>query len=107
VVGVCVERSLEMVVGRLGILKAGGAHLPLDSSYPKERLAYILKDAQAPVLVTQTRLSEQLPDYDKEVMWDIIDHSPSTLSRAVITCSRHWQRLIAFKPVKRQPLSRL
>ena len=52
-VGLCVERSPEMVVGLLGILKAGGAYLPLDPDYPRERLAFMLADAGAPVLVTQ------------------------------------------------------
>ena len=50
VVGLCVERSPEMVVGLLGILKAGGAYLPLDPDYPRERLAFMLADAGAPVL---------------------------------------------------------
>ena len=59
-VGLCVERSLEMVIGLLGILKAGGAYLPLDPDYPAERLAFMLADAGAPVLVTQTALLERL-----------------------------------------------
>src|SRR5262249_32265687 len=54
VVGLCVERSLEMLVGLLGILKAGGAYLPLDPGYPRERLVYMLSDARAAVLVTQS-----------------------------------------------------
>ena len=61
VVGLCVERSLEMVVALLGILKAGGAYLPLDPGYPAERLAFMLADAGAPVLVTQTALRDRLP----------------------------------------------
>ena len=61
VVGLCVERSLEMVVGLLGILKAGGAYLPLDPAYPRERLAFMLADARAPVLLTQSALRAQLP----------------------------------------------
>ncbi|HEY7295752.1 MAG TPA: amino acid adenylation domain-containing protein, partial [Dehalococcoidia bacterium] len=64
VVGLCAERSLEMVIGLLGILKAGGAYLPLDPSYPAERLAYMLGDAQAPVLLTQQKLVERLPDHE-------------------------------------------
>ena len=60
-VGLCVERSPEMVVGLLGILKAGGAYLPLDPDYPRERLAFMLADAGAPVLVTQQALLERLP----------------------------------------------
>jgi amino acid adenylation domain-containing protein len=57
-VGVCVRRSPEMVVGLLAILKAGGAYVPLDPAYPKERLAFILEDARAPVLLTQRSLCE-------------------------------------------------
>ena len=56
VVAICLERSLEMVIGLLGILKAGGAYLPLDPAYPKERLAFMLKDAQVPVLLTREQL---------------------------------------------------
>jgi len=62
-VGLCMERSLEMVVGLLGILKAGGAYVPLDPTYPADRIAFMLADAQVPVLITQqdvvTRLSAQ------------------------------------------------
>jgi amino acid adenylation domain-containing protein len=61
-VGICVERSLEMVVGLLGILKAGGAYVPLDPNHPKERLAFILRDTQTPVLLTQQKLLFNLPD---------------------------------------------
>ena len=60
-VGICVERTPEMLVGILGILKAGGAYVPLDPAYPKERLAAILEDAQAPVSITQQRLLDLLP----------------------------------------------
>src|SRR6185503_1392165 len=61
VVGLCVERSPEMVVGLLGILKAGAAYLPLDPDYPTERLAFMLADAGAAVLVTQDALAGRLP----------------------------------------------
>jgi amino acid adenylation domain-containing protein/non-ribosomal peptide synthase protein (TIGR01720 family) len=67
-VGICVERSLDMVVGVLGILKAGGAYVPIDPTYPKERLAFILEDTQAPVLLTQQRLLEILPKNGGEVI---------------------------------------
>ena len=60
-VGICIERSLEMVVGILGILKAGGAYVPLDPTYPKERLVFMLEDAAAPIILTQSRLSDRLP----------------------------------------------
>lgn len=59
-VGICLERSIEMVVGLLAILKAGGAYLPLDPAFPVERLAYMMADAQAPLLLTQTGLLPQL-----------------------------------------------
>src|SRR5262249_16176675 len=58
VVGLAVERSLAMVVGLIGILKAGAAYLPLDPGYPRERLAFMLADAQPPVLLTQSSLLE-------------------------------------------------
>ena len=51
--GICLERSLELIVGLLGILKAGGAYVPLDPSYPAERLAFMLEDTGASVLVTR------------------------------------------------------
>ncbi|BAZ30184.1 amino acid adenylation domain protein [Cylindrospermum sp. NIES-4074] len=60
-VGICVERSLEMIIGLLGILKAGGAYVPIDPAYPSERLAFMLEDAQTPVLLTQQKLIEKLP----------------------------------------------
>ena len=52
-VGLCMDRSLELVAGILGILKAGGAYVPLDPVHPSERLAYLLSDARAPVVVTR------------------------------------------------------
>lgn len=62
-VGLCVERSLEMVVGLLAILKAGGAYVPLDPAYPKDRLAYILGDTQVKVLLVQEHLQKTLSEY--------------------------------------------
>jgi amino acid adenylation domain-containing protein len=59
-VGICIDRSLDMLVGLLGILKAGGVYIPLDPAYPAERLAFMLADSQAPVIVTQQSLVEQL-----------------------------------------------
>jgi amino acid adenylation domain-containing protein len=56
-VGICLERSLELVVALLGTLKAGGCYVPLDPAYPAERLAFLLQDAAPPVLLTQSRLA--------------------------------------------------
>jgi len=62
-VGICVDRSLDMVVAILAVLKAGGGYLPLDPSYPRERLALILGDADVPVLITHEALAHSaLPD---------------------------------------------
>ncbi|MCS4312507.1 amino acid adenylation domain-containing protein/non-ribosomal peptide synthase protein (TIGR01720 family) [Pseudomonas sp. BIGb0381] len=60
-VGLAVERSIEMVVGLLAVLKAGGAYVPLDPEYPRERLAYMLDDSGVKLLLTQAHLREQLP----------------------------------------------
>ncbi|MGH8491100.1 MAG: non-ribosomal peptide synthetase, partial [Gammaproteobacteria bacterium] len=62
-VGICLERSAELVVGLVGVLKAGGAYVPLDPSYPEERLAFMLEDAKAAVLLTQQHLLEILPKH--------------------------------------------
>ena len=64
-VGLCVERSVEMVIGLLGILKAGAAYVPLDPEYPTERLSFILEDTQARVLLTQQSLLDRLPPSEK------------------------------------------
>ncbi len=62
-VGICMERSLEMVVALLGILKAGAAYVPLDPGYPKQRLNSMIQDAKIAVLLTQQRLTSNLPDH--------------------------------------------
>ena len=61
-VGVCMNRSAEMVAAVLGILKAGAGYVPLDPAYPKERLAFLLRDTEAVALVTQVRRIGQLPE---------------------------------------------
>ncbi len=60
-VGVAVERSVELMVGLFAVLKAGGAYLPLDPAYPAERLAFMLADSRVPVLLTLERLAGRLP----------------------------------------------
>ncbi len=76
-VGFCLERSAEMVIGILGILKAGGTYAPLDPAYPKERLAFMLEDTRAPVVLVQRRLIEHLPEHQACVVridddWELI-----------------------------------
>ncbi|ARH01092.1 non-ribosomal peptide synthetase [Legionella micdadei] len=60
-VGICLERSVDLIVALLGILKAGGAYVPLDPGYPKERLAFMLNDAQLAIVLTETSTCENLP----------------------------------------------
>ena len=67
-VGICVERSLELVVSLLAVLKAGGAYLPLDFRYPKERLQWMLEDMQPAVLVIQSKLETLLPPVTGKVI---------------------------------------
>ncbi len=63
-VGLCLERSIDLIVVILAILKAGGAYLPLDPRYPKDLLAFMLNDAQATVLISQQALRERLPAHN-------------------------------------------
>jgi amino acid adenylation domain-containing protein len=63
VVAICAERSVEMVVAVLAVLKAGGAYAPIDPAYPEDRVAFMLADTDAPVLLTQERLLAGLPDH--------------------------------------------
>ncbi|NTX50273.1 non-ribosomal peptide synthase/polyketide synthase [Myxococcus sp. CA039A] len=76
-VALALQRGLDMVVGVLGVLKAGGTYVPLDPSYPYERLAYVLKDSAAQVLVAHSILRDELPDTGgPQVCLDEIDLSP-------------------------------
>ncbi|RYG15121.1 MAG: amino acid adenylation domain-containing protein, partial [Chitinophagaceae bacterium] len=63
-IGVCTERSVDMLVGMLGILQAGGAYVPLDPEYPDDRLEYILQDSQAAIVLTQEKLKSKLNTFD-------------------------------------------
>ena len=88
-VGICMERSLEMVVGILGIHKAGGAYVPLDPLYPKERLAFMLEDAQPKVLLTQSELLSRLPEMTDDrgpATDEERRHAPCTMRHATVIC---------------------
>ena len=67
-VGICLERSIEMVVAVLATLKAGGAYLPLDPTYPRSRLDFMLQDGGVEVLLTNDRLLENLPGYGGRIV---------------------------------------
>ncbi|MDH3605127.1 MAG: amino acid adenylation domain-containing protein, partial [Candidatus Tectomicrobia bacterium] len=74
-IGICMERSVDMVVALLGVLKAGAAYVPLDPSYPSTRLAFMLEDAEVPILLTQEKLVATLPGHLARVIcidknWD-------------------------------------
>jgi amino acid adenylation domain-containing protein len=85
--GVCLERSAEMAVAILGVLKAGGAYVPLDPAYPRDRVAFMLEDSGAKVLITQERLLGVLPghlpsviclDRDREALRNESEEQPAS-----------------------------
>lgn len=83
-IGLCLERTPDLLIGLLGIHKAGAAYLPLDPHYPTARLAYMLADTQAPVLITQTSLLNTLPPYNGKII--LID---GNWAAAVNTCTHN------------------
>ncbi len=78
IVGLYVERSLEMIVGMLAVMKAGGAYLPMDPVFPTDRLAFMIQDARLKVMLTQSHLVEKLP----------------TLSAQLIYLDRNWEAMV-------------
>lgn len=68
-VGICMNRSLDMIVGIMAILKAGGAYVPLDPTYPKERLTFMLTDSQALMVLTERTLKQVFPDLHIPVLY--------------------------------------
>ncbi len=92
-VGLCLERSPEMLVGLLGVLKAGAAYLPLDPAFPRERLHYMLTDSAAPVLITQSELAEHLSG-------DTDD------GRALVLIDRDWATIEASPEPTSPPVTR-
>lgn len=83
-VGLFAERSLEMLVGLLGILKAGGAYVPIEPEYPPDRVAFMLADAGAPILLTQAQFSGRLPRHGGKTIcldsdWDQISREDTSI----------------------------
>jgi len=79
VVALCLPRGLDMMVTVLGILKAGGAYLPIDASYPTQRMAFMLEDSLAAVLVTVEALEDRLPAYRGRLV--LLDYDAATIAR--------------------------
>jgi amino acid adenylation domain-containing protein/thioester reductase-like protein len=86
-VGIYVERSLSMLVALLGVLKAGGAYIPLDPAYPSDRIAFMVEDAQLPFIISQQALSKRLPtssaqvvdlDRDRDLITRCSDENPNS-----------------------------
>ncbi|NJM45641.1 MAG: amino acid adenylation domain-containing protein [Alkalinema sp. RU_4_3] len=76
-VGLCIDRSEKVFVAMLGIMKAGGTYIPMDPGYPPDRLALMLEDAEAPVLVFQGKETDLFPHYsgqrvDLDALWEVI-----------------------------------
>ena len=67
-VGVCMDRSPSLIVSLLAVLKSGAAYVPLDPAYPAERLAFMISDTRAPILLTQRRLNLNLPGHNARVL---------------------------------------
>ena len=78
-VGVFMESSLDVAVAVLGVCKAGGVHVPLDSSYPRERTAFMLRDASVRHLLTQGSLLGELPEHDAQIL--CVDRDAAAISR--------------------------
>lgn len=82
VIGLCVERSLDMIVGLVGILKAGCAYLPIDPEYPAQRIDFILEDAQVDIVITQNSLQTIFEEFKAELLF-INEIDPSFTSETV------------------------
>ncbi|RKH92751.1 amino acid adenylation domain-containing protein, partial [Corallococcus praedator] len=78
-VGVCLERSPELLMALLGILKAGGVYVPMDPAYPSHRLAFLLEDTRVPVLVTREEIADELPSRGEQLV--CVDSDAASLSR--------------------------
>lgn len=87
--GLFVDRSLELVTGLWGILKAGAAYVPLDPNYPADRLNYMVADSQPTVIVTQSHLLNNLPNHAARIV--CLDQLPSRFAN-YSTGLRHFAR---------------
>ncbi|AUX29427.1 MULTISPECIES: non-ribosomal peptide synthase/polyketide synthase [Sorangium] len=96
-VGLCAERSVELVLGMMAVLKAGGAYLPLDPTCPEERLRFMLAEARAPVLLTQEKLLPSLPDTGATVVaLDAIDLGAESASQPACAATEESLAYVMF-----------
>ena len=86
-VGIMVKRSIEMIVAILGILKSGGAYIPIDSTYPKERIEYMLNSSNAKILLTQKQIENKIKyenkiciDLDNEKVYNYSKENPKKIN---------------------------
>ena len=91
-VGICLERSIDLLTGVYGILKAGATYVPLDPAYPADRLALMVEDAQCPILLTQQSLLRRLPPHHAKVVcidtdWGSIEREPEDAPNSGVTGS--------------------
>lgn len=82
-VGICLDRSINMIIGIISILKAGGAYVPIDPDYPEDRISFMIEDSTSRILVTQTSLRSKLPDTNAEIV--CIDEIAEELQRELST----------------------
>ena len=87
IIGLCMNRSIDMIVGILGILKAGCAYLPIDPEYPKDRIGFMLNDAQVNTIVTKQELSSLLPNKDNHIIHiEALDKLPDSKPISTPSC---------------------
>src|SRR5262249_7978357 len=88
-VGICMQRSVEMLIGVLSVLKAGGTVVPIDPQLPQERITYLLSDAHITVLLTQQQLrawwsAQAVHIVVVEQDWEVLRSGPSTLTKSQV-----------------------
>ena len=86
-VGVYLERSLDMVVAVLGVMKSGGAYVPMDPMFPPQRISYMIEDSQMPVIITQQSLADSLPPHYSQLL--LMDRDAPQLSFFLIKTLNH------------------
>ncbi|MFF9062930.1 amino acid adenylation domain-containing protein [Streptomyces sp. NPDC014882] len=95
-IGLCVDRSADLVVGLLGILKAGAAYVPVDPAYPAERVAFLLDDSQVSAVVSVSRVAERLADCAAPVVWLDRDTEPPAAPAAPVAVEESRESDLAY-----------